>query len=92
MPTYFVRDAGEIESPRSIRHWDIHAKTVCETTNWLPMNSPNDGPVDIVLTAGASCPDALLDEVLCKVVSWFPHTFSVDEVLNLYREDEYASQ
>ena len=88
MPTYFVRDAGEIESPRSIRHWDIHAKTVCETTNWLPMNSLNDSPVDIILTAGASCPDSLLDEVLCKVVSWFPHTFSVDDVLASYRDDE----
>lgn len=92
MPTYFVRDAGEIESPRSIRHWDIHAKAVCETTNWLPTNSPDDSPVDIILTAGASCPDALLDEVICKIVSWFPRTLSVDDVLNVYRADEYVSQ
>ena len=26
MPTYFIRDAGEIESPQFIRHWDIHRK------------------------------------------------------------------
>ena len=88
MPTYFVRDADEIESPQSIRHWDIHAKTVCETTDWFPMNSPDDGPVDIILTAGASCPDALLDEVLCKVVSWFSQTLSVDDVLAAYRDNE----
>jgi 4-hydroxy-3-methylbut-2-enyl diphosphate reductase len=87
MPTYFVRDAGEIESPQSIRHWDIHARTVCETTDWLPMDSTDDGPVDIILTAGASCPDALLDEVLCKVVSWFPRTLLVDDVLAPYRDD-----
>ena len=92
MPTYFVRDAGEIGSPRSIRHWDIHAKVVYETTDWLPMSSPDDSPVDIILTAGASCPDALLDEVLCKIVSWFPDTLSVDDVLNVYRAGEYASQ
>lgn len=91
MPTYFVRDAGEIESPRSIRHWDIHAKAVCETTDWFPTNSPDDSPVDIILTAGASCPDALLDEVICKIVSWFPQTLSVDKVLDLYREDGYVS-
>ena len=88
MPTYFVRDAGEIESPRSIRHWDIHAKSVCETTDWLPMRSADDSPVDIILTAGASCPDALLDEVLSKVVSWFPKTLPVDDVLAPYRGDE----
>jgi 4-hydroxy-3-methylbut-2-enyl diphosphate reductase len=91
MPTYFIRDAKEVESPRSIRHWNIHAKTVYETTDWLPMNSPDDNPIDIILTAGASCPDALLDEVLCKIVSWFPQTLSVDKVLNLYRDDRYAS-
>ena len=88
MPTYFVRDAGEIESPRSIRHWDIHTKSVCETADWLPMNPSDDSSVDIILTAGASCPDALLDEVLCKVVSWFPQTLPVDEVLSPYRGDE----
>ena len=92
MPTYFVRDAGEIESPQSIRRWNIHAKAVCETTNWLPMNPPDGKPVDIVLTAGASCPDALLDEVLCKIVSWFPKTLSIEDVLASYREDEYSNQ
>ena len=92
MPTYFVCDAGELESPRSIRHWDIRAKTVCETTDWLPMNSADDKPADIILTAGASCPDALLDEVLRKVVSWFSQTLSVDDVLAPYRENEYSNQ
>ena len=92
MPTYFVRDAGEIESPRSIHHWDIHAKSVCETTGWLPMSSPGDSPVDIILTAGASCPDALLDEVLCKLFRGSPDTLSVNDVLNVYRAGEYASQ
>ena len=91
MQTYFVRDAGELESPRSIRHWDIHAKTVCETPDWLPMTRPDGGPVDIILTAGASCPDALLDEVLCKVVSWFPQTLAVDDVLAPYRENENST-
>ena len=91
MQTYFVRDAGELESPRSIRHWNIHAKTVCETPDWLPMTRPDGGPVDIILTAGASCPDALLDEVLCKVVSWFPQTLAVDDVLAPYRKNENST-
>jgi 4-hydroxy-3-methylbut-2-enyl diphosphate reductase len=92
LPTYFVCDAGEIESPRSIRHWDMHAKIVCETTDWLPTNPPDGRPIDVVLTAGASCPDALLDDVLCKVVSWFPHTLSIDDVLAPYRENEGSNQ
>ena len=42
-------------------------------------------PTDIVLTAGASCPDVLLDEVLQKIVGWFPNTRSIAEVLASYQ-------
>ena len=42
---------------------------------------PTAIPTDIVLTAGASCPDVLLDEVLRKIVGWFPNSRSVEEVL-----------
>ena len=92
MSTYFVCDAEEIESPQSIRHWDIHAKTVCKTTDWLSMNPPDGKPIDIILTAGASCPDALLDNVLCKIVSWFPQTLPIDHVLAPYRKNEGSDQ
>jgi len=44
-------------------------------------------PYDIVLTAGASCPDVLLDEVLQKIVGWFPNTRSVEEVLEMYQHE-----
>ena len=77
MPTYFVRDAGEIVSPHVIRHFDIRARKELETRDWLPEKRP----IDIVLTAGASCPDALLDEVLRKIIAWFPDAKPVEDVL-----------
>lgn len=86
MSTYFICDADEMLSPAHIRHLDIHTKTVHETVDWLPIKHAEDNPVDIVLTAGASCPDALLDEVLHKIVSWFPNPRSTDAVLAPYRE------
>ncbi|MCZ6677263.1 MAG: 4-hydroxy-3-methylbut-2-enyl diphosphate reductase [Candidatus Poribacteria bacterium] len=86
LPTYFVCDADEMRSPTSIRHLDIHTKTVRETVDWLPINPPRSRLVDIVLTAGASCPDALLDEVMRKVLSWFSETRSMDAVLAPYRQ------
>ncbi len=46
---------------------------------------PTALPTDIVLTAGASCPDVLLDEVLQKIVGWFPKSRSVEEVLEGYQ-------
>jgi 4-hydroxy-3-methylbut-2-enyl diphosphate reductase len=88
MPTFFVRDAGELVSPDLIRHFDIHAWAVRESVDWIPEMLP----VDIVLTAGASCPDALLDEVLRKIVSWFPDARPVEEVLEPFRHEEVVSR
>ena len=44
-------------------------------------------PTDIVLTAGASCPDVLLDEVLRKIVGWFPNASPVATALAPYQEN-----
>lgn len=77
MPTYFVRDAREMASPEHIRHFDVHTKTSQQTKNWLPTKRP----LDVILTAGASCPDALLDEVIRKVITWFDDTHPLDDVL-----------
>lgn len=77
MPTYFVRDAREIVSRETIHHFDVHSKSGQQTDAWFP----DKRPVDIILTAGASCPDALLDEVIRKVVTWFPEAKPLDEVL-----------
>lgn len=84
LTTYFVRDAEELLSPKQIRHLALETKEVQITENWLPTEHPDGSPVDIVLTAGASCPDILLDEVLRKIVGWFSGTRSVEDVLAPY--------
>ena len=77
MPTYFIKDAGEICSPRHIRHFDYPAQPLRETEDWFPTHRP----VDIVLTAGASCPDVLLDEVIHTITPWFTEARPLDDVL-----------
>ena len=84
LSTYFIRDAEELLSRKRIRHLVLDTKKVHETDNWLPAAHPDGSPVDIVLTAGASCPDVLLDEVLQKIVGWFPNPRSVEEALAPY--------
>ena len=64
MPTYFIRGAEEILSPTEIRHFDLHRKEIITTTNWLPTTRP----FTIALTSGASCPDAVVDGVIRRVV------------------------
>ncbi len=82
LPTYFIRDASELLSPRRIRHLVLETKQVQVTEAWLPSGEP----IDVVLTAGASCPDVLLDEVLRKIVGWFPNARAIETVLAPYQE------
>ena len=72
---------GNIQGRKEIRirHLDVRTRSLTETESWLP--TQNGSPTDIILTAGASCPDALLDQVLQKIVSWFPESRSIDYVL-----------
>ena len=77
LPTFFVSDADQLVSPGHIRHFDWRTKTPRETADWLPTTRP----LDVLLTAGASCPDALLDAVIQTLLSWIPDTQPVDVAL-----------
>jgi 4-hydroxy-3-methylbut-2-enyl diphosphate reductase len=67
VPVFYVKDAEEIVSRDEIRHLDLH-KGVTTTRSWLP----DKEPVKILISAGASCPDAMVEAVLSRVVSLFP--------------------
>ncbi|NNF58185.1 MAG: 4-hydroxy-3-methylbut-2-enyl diphosphate reductase [Rhodothermaceae bacterium] len=79
IPTYFISGADRLISPDEIHHFVWRTKTETETHGWLPQDL--NRPIDILLTAGASCPDALLDEVVQHILAWFPAVRSVDEAL-----------
>jgi 4-hydroxy-3-methylbut-2-enyl diphosphate reductase len=82
LPTYFVKDADELVGPGRVRHFDWRAGVERETHDWLPLDRVAPGrPLDVILTAGASCPDALLDDVVRKLASWVPGARPVEEAL-----------
>lgn len=83
LPAYFVSDASKIISEDTISHFDIHSHNEKNTNNWLVKHDSK--PTEIILTSGASCPDAILDEVLQKIVSYFPNAKSVEEALEPFR-------
>ena len=77
MPTYFVQGAGELLSASAIQHFSLAARTVGTTEGWLPQKRP----LDVVLTCGASCPDAILDDVLRRLLSLVAGVRPVEEVI-----------
>ncbi|MFZ6052846.1 4-hydroxy-3-methylbut-2-enyl diphosphate reductase [Halocola ammonii] len=84
LPTYFINSAAKVLSPDEIEHFDLDKKVEKVTNGFIPEKRP----VNIVLTSGASCPDAMVDEVLQKLLSYFPETRSVEEVLAEVEESE----
>lgn len=82
LPTYFISSEEKILSEKRISHFDIkkHQEIVAE--NYLPSKEV----VDIILTSGASCPDAVVEAVLRKIHSYFPFSKKVDEVVEKYLE------
>jgi 4-hydroxy-3-methylbut-2-enyl diphosphate reductase len=62
-PTFTVKDAEGIVSSSLIRHLDLDSLQPTETADWLPTKRP----LTILVSAGASSPDALIDQVIEKV-------------------------
>jgi 4-hydroxy-3-methylbut-2-enyl diphosphate reductase len=77
LPTYFISSEEKIISKNIILHYDIHSKSELSTENFIP----DKNPVDILLTSGASCPDAVVESVLRKLHSFFPDAFDLDETI-----------
>jgi 4-hydroxy-3-methylbut-2-en-1-yl diphosphate reductase len=77
LPTYFIESQDKILSSEKISHFDLHQKTEKKTTHYLPKNQPTT----LMLTCGASCPDAVVEAVLLKILSFFEEAKSVEEVL-----------
>jgi 4-hydroxy-3-methylbut-2-enyl diphosphate reductase len=65
LPTYFIRNANCIDSAESICHFDIHAKTEITSPDWLPARAH----LTVGITAGASCPNNLIEETIQKILS-----------------------
>lgn len=76
-PTYFINNTDKILSKNLISHFDIHSKEEKTTENYLPQKEP----VKIVLTSGASCPDAYVDEVLNRILSFYDNAKTIEEVI-----------
>jgi len=62
LPTYFIKNAAKMVSDRLIVHWNQHVQREVETRDWLP-----SGNVVVGITAGASCPNNLIEDTIRRL-------------------------
>lgn len=64
LPAFFIRDAGCLKNLEQIIHFDLHEKS--ERTSYTAKLA-GSGPVTVGITAGASCPNNLIEETILRV-------------------------
>lgn len=62
LPTYFIKNSTKMISAQSISHYDQHKREEVETQNWLPT-----GTITVGITAGASCPNNLIEDTIKRL-------------------------
>lgn len=63
LPTYFIDHEDCLANQSVIRHYDLHLHEERETLEYLPPNMP----LRVMITSGASCPDALVERVILRL-------------------------
>lgn len=67
LPTYFVDSATKIISKNEIAHTNWQTKQEAIITSFLPQKDE----VTVLITSGASCPDAVVERVIEKLKSFY---------------------
>jgi len=75
-PTYFIKSEDEIKSFDTIHSFNIHSKALEIKNAFLSKEH-----VTIAITSGASCPDAIIDKVMQRILKLKSATKSIDEVI-----------
>ncbi|MFC4232407.1 4-hydroxy-3-methylbut-2-enyl diphosphate reductase [Parasediminibacterium paludis] len=77
LPTYFVDNADKLLSKEAILHCNWHTKATSVVANYLPSHQP----IKILMTSGASCPDAVVESVIQKLVSFYNTSKTVADII-----------
>lgn len=76
-PTFFIKGKDEIISADRINSFDIHSKKMMEFLSFLPQKQQ----IKIIITSGASCPDAIVDGVIQKILGFYNLEQNIDSVI-----------
>ena len=63
LPTFFINSAEKIISKNSVSHFDLHTHSENTSSVFLPAKDE----IRILISSGASCPDAVVESVIEKI-------------------------
>lgn len=77
LQTYFIDSPEKIISKEQLIHCNWTTKELSEINNYLPQTTP----VKILITSGASCPDAIVETVIRKLAGFYGAEQAVDQFI-----------
>ncbi len=80
LPTYFINSEETIISAKEILHYNFHTKEEILTNDFLPEKER----VKILITSGASCPDALVEGVILKLAGFHNKTTAIEDLIKQF--------
>jgi 4-hydroxy-3-methylbut-2-en-1-yl diphosphate reductase len=80
LPTYFIRSDEDLLSANNMLGFNWRTKEEKKITNYLPGHKP----VRILVTSGASCPDAMVEGVIRRLLEFYPDAKDFEEVGKLW--------
>lgn len=87
LPTYFINEAAKILSDKEISHCDWAKKNELVSTDYLPEKRP----VTVLITSGASCPDAIVEQVIRRLSQLTGTEEKLEELLDHLSNEEIVA-
>lgn len=80
LKTYFISSEEKLLSPDEIAHWDFPTAAEIVSPGYLPPKEP----LRIIVTSGASCPDALVENVIRRLLGFYGLGEKMDDMIAAY--------
>tara|TARA_B110000285_G_scaffold235210_1_gene315575 strand:- start:191 stop:1456 length:1266 start_codon:yes stop_codon:yes gene_type:complete len=80
LPTFFIRNELEFQEDGLVNHFDWRTGLHQQTMSPWPESGGANIPT-ILITSGASCPDASVDRVVQSILGFYPNSRNVEDVL-----------
>jgi len=81
LPTYFINGEEKIMDYKDILHFNFHEQKEYLTHDFLPSHRP----VRILITSGASCPDALVERIIRKIAGFFDAESKLETMIDQFQ-------